>query len=236
MQLFFIISLQFHPTILLVPPLLNRDLDAAALSLLLWNEDTEETVLHGSFDSVVVDWLTEGEDTREGADTALRNPVLGGRLWWLLDLLLALAALLNSCTGGFLRLILDGRLVTLNLLCLSTVGWFLTRGVLSLDLAANVQGLGVSELDLDIFLFNAGELAVEFVAGLDLANIELGIEGASKAGALGALTTITVLVGVEVVKKTEERVEGWRGGVVVTGDECSWEDRHFGFGGFWKKC
>lgn len=77
---------------------------------------------------------------------------------------------------------------------------------------------------------------MEFVATLYLSDIEFGVESAGEAVATSTAFTVALLVGVEVIEKTEERVEGWRAVVVVASDECSWEDRHVDFSDSWKNC
>jgi len=79
---------------------------------------------------------------------------------------------------------------------------------------------------------------VEFVAGFYFFDVELGVEGFGETGGFAA---VALTVGVEVIEEAEERVEGGRAGVVVAGDEGSWEgERHFGcvgercFGDCWK--
>jgi len=115
--------------------------------------------------------------------------------------------------------------VAFDLLCvLDLLLRLVTRSVFSLDLASDVQGLGVGEFDLNILLLDPRELAVKFVSGLNLPDIELGIEGLGETASAAGI--IALAVGVEVFKETEERVEGCSGG--FTGDEGSWEGRHFG--------
>ena len=101
--------------------------------------------------------------------------------------------------------------------------------------AADVEGLGVCELDIDVVLVDTGELAVEFVGVAQLLDVKLGVEALHDAAA-GMVMVIVVatfagggafVVGVEVVEEAEERVEG--GGVV--GDEGFWEERHLAYWG-----
>jgi hypothetical protein len=60
----------------------------------------------------------------------------------------------------------------------------------------------VDELDGNVLLIDAGQLALEFVCFLDFANIELRLKGADGRCATAIATTGTV--NVVVVKKTEE--------------------------------
>ena len=72
--------------------------------------------------------------------------------------------------------------------------------------------MGVDEFDLDVFLFDAREFAVEFPGVFLFANVEFGLEGADGAGVGGA-------VGIVVVEEAEERTE--------VGAGYAWEERHF---------
>ena len=84
--------------------------------------------------------------------------------------------------------------------------------VLALDTAFDDQRVGVGELNVDVFLFNAGKFAVQLVGVFVLADIELGLE--STYGRVEAASTL----GGVVVEETEERVD------VVVGEAC--EERH----------
>ena len=82
---------------------------AAILGLLeLGNYDAEDTILHGSMDSILINTDWEAEATRELANTPLRNPVFSLRLFWLL-------LGFGNFGCGILRsvLILDSSLVSL---------------------------------------------------------------------------------------------------------------------------
>ena len=85
-------------------------------------------------------------------------------------------------------------------------------GILALDAAFDDQGVGISELDVHIFLVDAGKFALELVGLFVLTDVEFGLEGADGGvEAAGAL-------GVVVVEETEERV------YVVAWEAC--EERH----------
>ena len=55
----------------------------------------------------------------------------------------------------------------------------------------------VGELDVHVFLFDAGELAMELVGVFELADVEFGLKGADVALAAGA-------VGVVVIEEAED--------------------------------
>jgi len=117
-----------------------RDSNFAALNLLrFWDNDAEDAVLHGSFNTVLVDVDREAKGTSKLSDAAFRDPVL--RLG-LFRLILRLGNF-SIVTGilGIIR-VLDGSLVTLMLVgfaafrnCLGRLGrlneasWRSTRGV-----------------------------------------------------------------------------------------------------------
>ncbi len=92
------------------------------------------------------------------------------------------------------------------------------------DATPDDEGVRVGEFDVNVLLFEAGELALEFVGVLMLADIEFGMEGAD--GGWGRRTA-RVLARV-VVDETEE-------GAQFTGWEAR-EERHRGcevVGSFW---
>lgn len=79
--------------------------------------------------------------------------------------------------------------------------------MVTLNSALDSQGLVVGELELDILLVDAWELAVKFVKIADLLDVELGAEGHHTGGSV-VMTTVVLGVLVEVFEKSEERVEG----------------------------
>jgi len=99
----------------------------------------------------------------------------------------------------------------------------------ALGAAADVDGLLVNELDLNVLLVNAGQFAVEFVGVFDFLDIELGLEGLQSIGG----TTVGARVGVEVIEEAEE---GCEGGFRDKGGHCrSVEERHLAWGGWLEK-
>ena len=94
------------------------------------------------------------------------------------------------------------------------------RGVRAFGAAADGQGLSVCELDLDIFLLDTWEFAVEFIGVVNLLDIELGVECLHDAAPM-VMEIAAAAVLIEVVEKAEERGEA---SVIV--DEGSWEERH----------
>jgi len=199
------------------------DGNLSALVLLgLRHPDSEDAVLHGGFDAVLVHASGEAEGTSELPNSAFRNPVLG-LILWLLGLLFLLFLFLGRdggavVIGGFL--ILDGGFVAVVLLTtlsdgaggLGTLNKIAGRCaglVCSLGAATNRQGLGVRELDFDVLLINTRKFTVQLVCVGKLPDIEFGGEGLHMASMVMSITATGLGVGVEVLEKTEERSEGW---------------------------
>lgn len=209
------------------------DGDLAALKFLGFGDhNAEDSILHRSVDLVLVDANRETEGATELADAALRNPVFGSRL---LGSVLGggdFSASLIFTFGGAI-FVFDGRLMGLFSIGLAAFGDSTcscgtfdkagvgsARGIGAFRAAADCQGLSVGELDLDIFLLDTREFAVEFIGIFNLLDIELGVE--CLQGAAPVVMGIAVAaVLIEVVEKAEERSEA---SVVV--DEGSWEERH----------
>jgi len=214
------------------------DGDLAALMLLsLRNKDAENAVLHRGLDLILVDASREAEGAGELADAALRDPVLRSRLLGFLLLLGDLRVFGGWCSG-LSGIVLDSCLVG-GCLALSDGascgGSFdVARGTSSafigaLGATADVDGLLVDELDLDVLLVNAREFAVEFVGVLELLDIEFGLEGLQSIGAATAGSGVVV----EVIQEAEE---GCEGGFRNEGGQCgSVEERHLACGGWFKK-
>jgi hypothetical protein len=201
----------------------------------LGHNDTEDTVLKAGRDGILVDACGKVEAARELANAALSKPVLG-LVGWLLGLLVLLDDLLEARLVGLrLGLVFDCGLVAGAVLALAlsdgssggvtldgTAGWC-AGSVGALDLAANEHGLRLCELDLNVLLVYARELAVELVGFTGLADIKLGLPvlktGAATLASSSALTGVVV----EVIEKAEERVEG---GVVRGVVEVAREESH----------
>ena len=85
-------------------------------------------------------------------------------------------------------------------------GCWSTALIVTLNSTLDSQSLVVGELELNILLVDAWDLAMKFVMIADLLEVELGDEGLPT----GALVMRTVVLGVlgVVVEKSEERVEG----------------------------
>lgn len=216
----------------------------------LGHTDREDSVRELGRDVIGRDLAREVENPAELADAALRDPVLGvvDRAFLLLLLLAALVQLGDSSGRcglgggvGFVVIVLNSGLVrgagaflavgdgTAHLIALleETSGGS-TRGVGALDAAPNMEGVGVGELDGDVLLLQAGELAVKLIGILDLADIELGLEGrdvVAVGAAGGAVLTALAGIVVEVLQKTEERSEGGVRVVEVAGEESGHFDR-----------
>lgn len=189
---------------------------AAILGLLeLGNYDAEDTILHGSMDSILINTDWEAEATRELANAPLRNPVFSLRLLWLLLGLGNFAcAVLRSV------LIFDSSLVSLviGLTALSdgTNGSGTldeasrrgTGGIRTLGTALDGQCLGIGELDLNILLLNTWKFSMKFVGVGNLLDIELGVEGLQVRAVMTTLRNVATRVLIEVIEKSEEGREG----------------------------
>jgi len=204
----------------------------------LGDGDAKDTILEASAHSVLVDSGREIEGARELAERSLGEPILGVVDWLLLGLLLKsfllwvlkLGDLRSRLVSDRFILFLDGSLMAAGLALLAVLGdGAAHRSVLdelavgrggvvgALRLAANEQGLGLGELDMNILLSNAGKLAVEFVEVSRLADIKLWLPSGYSSSSLSLARVV-----VKVVEKTEERSEG---GVGVV--ESSREEGHF---------
>jgi hypothetical protein len=212
--------------------------DASGLVLLgLGNNNGEDAILEVGADLVLVHARREVEASRELANAALGEPVLG-----LVGRLVALHfRWLGSGGAGWSVRGLGARFVGLGLGfvlngCLARVSGLLAlsdstahaifelasgrsaSGVGAFDFAADEQSLRFSELDLHIVLADAGELAVELVGVVNFADIELGLE-LRESSPTAVLSSALTRVCVKVVEETEERGEGGVGVVNVAREE-----------------
>lgn len=112
------------------------------------------------------------------------------------------------------RLLRDDLGVIGRLVVLEETGGRVALGAGALDPAPDLEGLGVGELHVHVFLADAGQLAMELVGRLGLGHVELGSEeaGARLAAAVGAGLAA---VAVKVVNEAEETLEVGLGDVVV---------------------
>jgi len=205
---------------------LRCNLDFAASSLLsLWHHDTENAVFQRRGDCITIDISWEAERARELADAALRDPVFGLRL--LLHLFLGprgytgIVAVATILVLLGLVLVFNRRLVSRFALlgngttALAALNGFVSGwgalGVTTLSTSVNDEGLTVGKFDLDVFLLDAGKLAVEFIVVVGLFDVKLWAESPE------AVATVWVLgvgggliVVVKVVEEAEERMERGR--------------------------
>jgi hypothetical protein len=148
----------------------------------LGNEDTQDTVLEAGLDSILINPSWEGKAAVKLSDRTLRNPVLRlGGFVLLGDLLLV--GLLGNFVVGLGGIVLDGGLVTELLLlrsfcALDEALWTLAFLADMLMATGDGQGVVIGPLDVDVFLVDAGKLAMQFVAFIRLLDVELGSEGA----------------------------------------------------------
>jgi len=197
--------------------LVDGDL-AARLLLGLGDDNREDTILHGSMNSILVDTNREGERSRELANATLRNPELGLGLLWLLGFLLGDFG--RGLLGGGGLLVFDVGLVVLVVSVLAGFGDGARRGgtfdkasgrgaglVRAFGATLDGDGVIVAELDLDILLLDTGKFAVQLIVFLDLLDIELGVEGLHLAAVTTTTTSVALRVLIEVLEELEEWVE-----------------------------
>jgi hypothetical protein len=212
------------------------DGDATSLVLLsLGHGDIEDAVLEAGGDTFLLDATGKAEAARELANASFGEPVFG-LVDGLLGVLSGNLLLVGRCVGLVLGLglIFNSGLVRVATLSLLAFGdGAAHRSVLevaagrgsgsigALDLATDVHGLRVGELDIDVLLGHARQLAMELISVVCFANVKLGLPCWETGASSLALTRVVV----EFVKKTEERSErGVRGGSVVV--EGSWKEGH----------
>lgn len=197
----------------------------------LRDHNAQDTILHRCSNSILINAAWESEGARKRANATLRDPESLLRLLFLH--LLWLSSFLSRDSTGWGALLLDSCLVT-GLRsgglafgdggCLSPglngSGWG-ASGVGALGAAANAHCLGVRELDRDIALVDASELAVKLKAIWELLDVKLWDKCL-----LGARDVARCLarVGVVVVEEAEEWAEcgGWGWG----GEDGLWVERH----------
>ena len=205
------------------------DSDASRLVLLgLGDSDAEDAISEASAHGVLINSGWEVESAGEFAERSLSEPVLGlvGRLGrgLLLDLLLGLLSFGNlraRLVGNRFIFVLNGGLMGVGLVglfallgdgtthrgVLNEAGVGRTGMVRALRLAADEQGLGFGELDVNVLLADTRELAMELVGIFSLADVEFGLPGRQGSSAATLSLSLTRVV-VEVVKEAEERSEG----------------------------
>ena len=191
------------------PNRLLGDGDAARLGLLgLGHGDAQDAVLEASRDGVMLHRRREVKGARELADAALGEPVLVlGRLGLGLRLLGGGggALVLDGCLVRRLAALGDGGLVGD---VLDLVGRRGALGVGALGPAADRHRLRLGEFNVDRVLVHAGQLAVQLVGVVGLADVKLGLpDGGACASAVGLAARLAG-VAVKVVEEAEERGEG----------------------------
>jgi len=150
----------------------------------LGNHDTQNPILEVGLDSILVHAGGEAESTMELPHRAFGDPILGPILLLTFAVVRSLAGLSSfpRSTGTFGPFIFNASFVASMIrhfardatACrLGVVG-----GIFTFDATLDDEGVRVGELDVDVLLFEAGELALEFVGVLMLADIEFGMEGA----------------------------------------------------------
>jgi hypothetical protein len=200
-----------------MPHLLNNNPPCLHL-LRLGNHHAQNSILQTRLHRILLHACRERKRAVELAHAAFRDPVLG------LEGLVVLADLVVGGLGCDLRvlgLVFDGGLLLrFNLLGVGLVPVFNEAGG-SLAFFANVfvfsrdaEGVVVRPFNVDVFLLDAGEFTVQFVAVICLLDVELGCEG-----------TDAVERGVEVAEGlTVVFVEEAEDGSELLGE--AWEERH----------
>ena len=176
----------------------------------------QNPILQASLDVFGIDTGREGEATVEVAHGTLRNPV------FVLGLLGALISLGDLLVGSLIFLLTCGVLVLsswflvflIPMFCVgNTARYFAARPerVTPLYMAFDSEGAGVGKLNVDVFLFDAGEFSKELVSFFVLADIELWSKGADGRcvtwTSAGGVVTGRGAVGVVVIEETEERAK-----------------------------
>lgn len=164
----------------------------------LGHGDGQDAVLQAGADVLLVDACREGEGTVELADGALADPVFGLVVVVVVRLLHLLAL---AVVGGGVVLVALARL---------------RRVVLALGAALDDEGLVVGELDLDVLLRDAGQLAVQVVGVSGLAHVKARGEAAQGGGGAAASLAVDVVV----VQQAEE------GGEVAGAEVREQRERH----------
>jgi hypothetical protein len=184
------------------------DVDAAGLGAIgLGHDHFENAILQGSFDCVLFDSRGEAEQALEGTVGPLGDPELMFRLGGLTIVRL-------GDLGRFGRLfVLDGGFVGLFSLTDDLARWR-ARFSGSFVMAGDLEGMVVSELDGDVLLIHAGNLALEGIGFLGLPHIEArGPRGSVAARGWGE-----VIEGfVEEIEERTEVVAGWADSVGAKG-------------------
>ena len=164
------------------PPLI--DIDALGLvARSLGDHDAEDPILQARLDRILVHARGEAERAMELANRALRDPVLGTT-----NLPLSFPLRSNNLPSPSLLplvffVVLHSRFMALPRIrhvtrdaSVGFIGPF--GGILALGAAFDDQRMRVGELDVHVFLLDAGQLALELVGGLVFAYVEFGLEGA----------------------------------------------------------
>lgn len=210
--------------------------NAARLVFLgLRNMDSEDAILERSRHTILIHTVWEIKASREIADAALADPVLG-------------------IVGGFLRRYFNGALLHGFLFSLVTNGSLVrfatlgyrgrglptaldgtggrsAGGVRALNVAANHHRLWVNELDAQILLGHAGKLAVQLVGGISLADVKPRRKRREVAAVTMAIAGSSApSIRVEVIEEAEERSEARILGSVEAG---AWKEGHLAFCGDW---
>ena len=172
----------------------------------LRNNNREDAVVQARFDLVLVDMAGEREAAVEFAHGALAHPV---------------AVLVVVGLGGhglvFVSGLDDATVVVVVLAFFSSTGRrAVGGGGFALGAALDHQSLVVGELDFNVLLRDSGQLTVEVVGVITLADIEARRERTQR-GALSAAGAVDVVV----VQQAEERSE-------VSGSRHGAEERHSG--------
>ena len=144
----------------------------------LRHQNAKNTILHASLNTLLINSNREAERARELSNTAFRNPVLG-----VITLLLLFLLGGDCCFLVLSSLIFHSRLMLLLLLnstsylaTLDSSSWWSASGVRAFGPTFDSESLIVGELHVYILLLNARQIAMKFIAVLQLLDVELGCE------------------------------------------------------------
>lgn len=150
----------------------------------LRDHDAKDPIFKVGLDSILIDTGGEAESTMEFAHRAFRDPILGPILRLIFSAFSVFADLSTfpSSTRSFSPFVFNTSFVAASIRHLAgdatARGVGVVGGVFAFNATLDDEGVRVGEFDVDVLLFEARELALEFLGVFVLADVELGVEGA----------------------------------------------------------
>lgn len=186
------------------------------------NDHVQNAILQICLDTVLIHQRRKREGTMKLSHGPLRNPIFWQLLMpFLMPFVMRNLTRLVCLASRFRRIVFSGGFVTggrvghfTSYAALSSLGTF--RGIVALDTAFDDYCVRVGEADVNVFLLDAGELALELIGFLVFTNVELGREGAN-----GVRISVLGTLCVDVVEKLEDGM-----GVAI---REAWKERHDSF-------